>query len=72
MSGISVSPDFPFRRIKIAKRWLTPMPPKLSSMWFPTSASIPYVRVTRRRVAAIHQVCTVMTGSDVARHLNMG
>jgi len=31
----------------------------------------PYLRVTRRLAAAIHQLCTVMTVSDVARHFQL-
>ena len=31
----------------------------------------PYLRVTRRLAAAIHQMCTVMTVSDVARHFQL-
>jgi transposase len=129
MSGISISPDFPFRRIKIAKQVVDPNATKAlidvvpdkrfhpvchgcgqkaahvrswtqrsvrdlniagTQVWMRCDygellcthrqrVSIeslgvfqPYLRATRRRAAAIHQVCTVMTVSDVARHLNMG
>jgi transposase len=32
----------------------------------------PYLRVTRRLAAEIHQLCKVLTVTDVARHLQLG
>jgi transposase len=128
MSGISISPYFPFRRIKIVKQTVQPdatravinvvpdqrfqpvchvcgrKAPRIHS-WAQRSVrdlnlagtrvwlrceyrkllcahcqrvSIeelevfhPYLRVTRRLAAAIHQLCTVMSVSDVARHFQL-
>jgi len=128
MSGISISPYFPFRRIKIVKQVVDPNATKAVIEVVPdqrfhpvchlcgqkaghvhswTQRSVrdlnlagtqvwlrcdyrkllcahcqrvsieelelfdPYLRVTRRLAAAIHQLCTVMTVSDVARHFQL-
>jgi transposase len=128
MSGISISPFFPFRRIKVVKQVVDPAATKavidvvpdqrfqpichgcgkkVSSVHSWAQRSVrdlnlagirvwlrcdyrkllcahcgkvsieelelfdPYLRVTRRLAAAIHQLCTVMTVSDVARHFQL-
>jgi transposase len=128
MSGISISPYFPFRRIKIVKQAVEPEASKAVIDVVPdrrfqpvchlcgkTAASVhswtqrsvrdlnlagtqiwlrcdyrkllcahcqrisieelelfhPYLRVTRRLAAAIHQLCKVMTVADVARHFQL-
>jgi transposase len=128
MSGISISPYFPFRRIKITKQALDGAATKAVIDVVPdqrfqpvchlcgkkapsvhswTQRSVrdlnlagtqvwlrcdyrkllcahcqrisiedlelfhPYLRVTRRLAAAIHQLCKVMTVTDVARHFQL-
>jgi transposase len=128
MSGISISPYFPFRRIKITKQAVDPAATKAvidvapdqrfqpvchlcgkkaPSVHSWTQRSVrdlnladtqvwlrceyrkllcahcqrisiedlelfhPYLRVTRRLAAAIHQLCKVMTVTDVARHFQL-